>query len=156
LQLTGERLRLAAQLQTQTTTGHELNLPLAALSVLWLTGPSGADNIDTVHRTLATARRQRDTVFLRNGDILSGALTALNQQTVSLEDETPGSRKSAPIKIERSKVAAIVLSTELARTLRPRGAYGRLVLANGCRLSLASAHADQQYLTGKTLFGATV
>ena len=39
---------------------------------------------------------------------------------------------------------------------QPRGPFGHLVLANGARLALASAHADARRLTGKTLFGAEI
>src|SRR5262249_35355962 len=60
------------------------------------------------------------------------------------------------VRIEFRKVAALALSTELIRTGRPRGAYGRLVLANGGRLSLASAGGDAERVRGKTLFGADV
>jgi hypothetical protein len=58
--------------------------------------------------------------------------------------------------LDRSKVAWIALSTEMARRLRPKATYGRLVLVNGCRLSLASAQAHNRMLIGKTLFGATL
>ena len=60
------------------------------------------------------------------------------------------------ISIDSLRVVAIAMNTDLARTLKPKGTFGRLVLANGGRLSLMSAEADDQVLTGKTLFGADV
>ena len=43
-----------------------------------------------------------------------------------------------PVTVERSRVALVALNTELARLPKPKGPYGRLVLADGSRLSLAS------------------
>src|SRR5262249_13567155 len=54
------------------------------------------------------------------------------------------------------KIAIIALNTELTSKRRPKGPYGRLILANGCRLTLASATCDGKTLTGKTLSNATV
>src|SRR5207248_1631106 len=58
--------------------------------------------------------------------------------------------------VERTRAVAIVLASELARAVRPKGVYGRLVLANGSRLSLASARSDGWVLNAKTLLGATI
>ena len=50
-------------------------------------------------------------------------------------------------------MAVVVFNTELSTTLKPKAAYGRLVLRDGTRLSLASAAcADGRTLTGDTLF----
>jgi len=48
------------------------------------------------------------------------------------------------------------MNTDLARTLRPRGPYARLVLVNGGRLSLLSPSAGSVALSAKTLFGAEI
>jgi hypothetical protein len=145
--LTGQRLRFGAQLGTD----QELELPLAALAVIWLAPPDATDDADLLRRRLATELRSRDVVLLRNGDAVEGTLKALDDKRLHLETTA---RKS--FTVECGQVAAVALNTELARSLRPKGVYGRLVLANGCRLSLASARREAEVLKGKTLFGAAV
>src|SRR5262249_30663219 len=90
-------------------------------------------------------------LYLRNGDQVSGTLTALDDKEIRFD--SPGKKDG---KFERGKIAIIALSTDLARMARPRGPYFRLVLANGSRLALASARTDATTLLGKTLFGAPI
>jgi hypothetical protein len=127
------------------------SLPLSAVAVVWLGAPDGADDPALLRRRLATGRRARDTVLLRNGDVLEGVLNGLDEKAVQVEVD----RK--PASVARAKVAAVALSSDLATPLRPRGVYGRLVLADGSRVSLADAAcADGATLTGTTLFDAPV
>jgi hypothetical protein len=147
LQVVGERVIVQAQIGT----GQELSLPLSNLSVVWIAAPEGAEDSAALRRRLIAERRRRDVLLLRNGDRIQGTLTSVNAETVRFEGDN---HKEIPV--ERARVAALALNTELARPLRPAGIYGRLVLANGCRLSLASAHTDEQTLVGKTLFKDTV
>jgi hypothetical protein len=126
-------------------------VPLSAVSVIWLGTPDGADDPALLRRRLATGRRASDTVLLRNGDVVEGVLTGLDEKAVQVEVD----RK--PVSVARSKAAAVALSTDLAAPPRPRGVYARLVLADGSRVSLASAaSADGAALTGTTLFDAPV
>jgi hypothetical protein len=90
-------------------------------------------------------------VLLRNRDQVEGTLTNLDAQTVRLRGLD---RKE--IRLERGKVAAIILSNDLSRSLRPRGPYARAVLSNGSRISLASCKSEAARLVGKTLFGGSV
>jgi NPCBM/NEW2 domain len=123
-----------------------LSLPLSALSVLWWAAPDGAEP-DRLLRRLATESRTRDRILLRNGDAVEGILTGLDARVLRLEVN----RKE--LTVERSKAAVVALNTELSTTLKPKTAYGRLVLRDGTRLSLASATcADGQMLLGDTLF----
>ena len=127
------------------------SLPLSALSVIWLGTPDSTDDPALLRRRLATGRRDRDTVLLRNGDILEGVLSGLDEKAVQIEVD----RK--PVSVARAKAAAVALSTDLAAALRPRGVYARLVLADGSRVSLASAVCtDGAAVTGTTLFDAPV
>ncbi len=147
LGLVGQRLRLQAQIGT----AQEMAVPLTAVSVLWLTAPDATEDLVLVQRRLAAETRTRDRVLLRNGDAVEGTLTGLDDKRLRIETS---SRQEMPVDL--GKVAAVALNTELVRSLRPKGVYGHLVLANGCRLSLASAQANRQFLTGKTLFGTAV
>jgi hypothetical protein len=129
---------------------ESLSLPLSALSVVWLAPPDGAEP-ERLLRRLAAESRARDRVLLRNGDAVEGILTGLDDKALRLEVN----RKE--LKIERAKVAAVALSTELGTTLKPKAAFGRLVLRDGTRLSLASATcADGGTLLGETLFKTKV
>jgi hypothetical protein len=129
----------------------EWQLPISALSVLWWGAPVETEDTDLLRRRWLTERRPRDQVLLRNGDVLEGILTALDAKTLRLEV------KQKEIALDKTKVAGVALSTELTRVPRPSKTYGHLVLANGCRLALASARcSDGITLTGKTFFESEV
>src|SRR5262249_32144799 len=129
---------------------REFTVPLTALSVLWFAAPDQADDIEMLQRRLATEKRSRDVVLLRNGDVVEGTLASLTEAVVQVEAD------GKEVELDRTKVAVIACNTELGRTPRPRNAYARIVLANGGRLSLASAQADGRTLTGTTVLGSTV
>src|SRR5262249_40876762 len=128
-------------------TGQEMTLPVNVLSVVWLGAPQREADAESLRRRLATQCRTRDLILLRNGDTIEGTWNALD--TLKLLVEVEGKE----VRVERDRVAAIALNTDLVRPLRPQGAYAHLVLSNGSRLGLASAQASAKTLTGKTLFG---
>ncbi len=147
LQLTGERLRF----QPGLAGAGEMTLPLSSISVIWLRPPDGTLRPEMLRRELAAARRKRDAVRLRNGDLLEGTLTGLDAKKVTLEVD----RK--PTVVGRERVSFIALSTELGSGPRPKSPYARLVLQDGTRLSLASATSvDGVTLTGKTTLGTSL
>jgi hypothetical protein len=147
LEIANERLRFRPALGFE----GEWHLPVSALSSIWLGNPEGVEYAERRRRRWLAERRSRDQVLLRNGDVLEGILTNLDRQALHLEV------KRKKISIARDKVAGVALSTELTGVPRPRGAYGHLVLANGCRLALALARCDDgKALTGKTLFDTEV
>jgi len=153
VRLAGERLHFR---HPDLAGGQEASLPLAALSVWWVTAPDRAADPQKLRRSLATRPRTRDVILLRNGDTVEGVLSALGADEAAVE---VGKKKVA---VKLGQVAAVALSTELADALRPKGPYARLVLAGtgvaaGTRLSLTSAEcADWSTLTGTTVFGAKV
>lgn len=150
MRLSNERLTFMAQFGKGPT---QLTLPLTALAILWLAAPDGTLDTESLRRQWLAGRRTRDLIVLRNRDQIEGTLTDLEIDVIRVRGPD---RKE--IRLERGRVAAIVLSNDLARTLRPRGAYARAMLANGTRLSFASARIESpsQLLTGKTLFGSAV
>jgi hypothetical protein len=147
LEIRGERVRWLATFQGRAGPPQELTVPLSAVAVLWLAKSTG--EIDPLR---SLGRQRHDTVLLRNGDVLEGSVASADQKLIRLESGTDGRQT----RVQRERVAALVLSAELARTPRPRGVYARLVLANGTRLLLSSLRADNQVLAGQTLFGAGV
>jgi hypothetical protein len=132
--------------------GEEASVPLAAVSLLWRIAPDKTLDVERLRRRLAAATRTRDTVCLRNGDLVAGTLTGLNAKNVEVEAE------SKRITVEMAQVAYIAFNTELADAPRPKGVYARLILTDtgvgGGRLSLTSASCDGATLTGVTVFGA--
>jgi hypothetical protein len=148
LRLDGEKI--VFRLPPEIGDGKSVSVPLSALAVIWLRPPEDAGEPDRLLRQLAGGQRTRDSVRLHNGDVVEGILTALDDKSVRLE----GDKKQE--QVPRPNVAAIALSSELASDLRPKGTFGRVVLANGSRLSLAKATSDGNTLTATTLFDAKV
>jgi len=128
----------------------EISVAPAQVAVIWLTAPDGERYPDKLRRSLAAGQRTRDRVLLRNGDSLEGTLAALDEKTVHLEID----KRKLEVRVD--KIAAVALNTELTSRRRPKGPCGRLVLANGGRLSLTSARCNEEALEGKTTFEAAV
>lgn len=144
-QLANDRLRFVPRFGRQA----DLPLPLTVLSAIWLEAPADRDQLQAIQRQLAEPRN-RDIVWLRNGDVLEGTVLRFDADELTLESA------GKPVKVERRKLAVIGLNTELARLAQPKGPYARLVLVDGSRLSLHSAKADRQALTAKTVFGSDI
>ena len=149
LELTQERLRIDADLGTK----QPMQLSLDVVAAFWF--QSGARPGDPAgarfRRRLLAERRRRDVVLLKNGDLVEGSLIRLDAKSLTIQS---GPKKTIPV--ERDKVAAVALNSDFMRSPRVKGAYAQLVLANGCRLSLAEAQVFGETLTGKTLFGVSV
>jgi hypothetical protein len=146
IRLVEERFRIAPQIGA----GQEFRVSQSMVSVIWFTVPDGARHPDQLRRALAVGQRERDQVLLRNGDLLEGTLTSMDEKAVRLEAE------KREVEVKPDKIAAVALNTELVSRRRPKAPYARLVLANGCRLTLVSATSDGKFLSGKTVFGAEV
>jgi hypothetical protein len=136
--------------------GEDASIPLSAVSVVWYASTTGVDR-EKLRRRLMQETRKRDAVLLRNGDLLEGVLTALDEKTVTIEVD----QKPTAVSVERT--AAVALSSDLTEAPKAKGVYGRMVLnapgrvADGARLSLATARcADGETLAGMTLFGAAL
>jgi hypothetical protein len=147
-----DQVRFRALLGSETNPKNaeqELSIPLSALSVIWFQSPP-TDPEST--RKWLTENRRKDVLVLNNGDTLLGSVVGMKAQTQPFLFQD-GMRETP---IEASHIIALAMNTDLARTLRPRGTYGRLVLANGGRLAILYAQADENTLTAKTLFGGDV
>src|SRR5260370_1180498 len=142
-----ERVRFKARLGAKTEVVQELSIPLSALAIIWFSSPS-----TQLARQWQSERRRRDLILLNNGDTPTGTVVGFKSIKGPFQFEESGKTAS----VEFGNVVAVALNTDLARTLRPKGQYGPLVLANAGRVSLASAAGDEQLLTGQTLFGTEV
>ncbi len=135
--------------------GKDASVPLAAVSILWYIAPDKTVDAEKLRRRLASEKRKRDTICLRNGDVVAGVLTSLDGQKAIVEVD----ERRVTVKVPQ--VAYIAFNTELADALRPKGAYTRLILTDsrqgrGARMTLTSASADDTTFTGTTVFGAKV
>ncbi len=133
--------------------GKEASLPLTAVAVFWRVAPDRTIVPEKLRRQFAGGARTRDTVLLRNGDVLAGVLDKLDGKAIGVEVE----KKAVSVKV--AQVAAVALSTDLADRSRPKGLYAHVVLAKtarspGGRFTLRSAVCDGKVLRGKTPFGA--
>lgn len=126
---------------------QELTVPLNSLAVIWFVPPPETMAASLVR--VLRERRRRDVVVMHNGDLRQGTVQSLSAEGKLRLKEAGDDRE-----IEASHVLAIALNTDLARALKPRGAFGRVILLNGARLSLLTARADSRVLTGRTLFAA--
>ena len=131
--------------------GKDASAPLSSIMVIWFAGPRSQSS-ERLRRRLVAEKRKRDVVLLRNGDVLEGVLTALDEKTIGIEVD----QKAVVVAVDRA--AAIALSSDLTEAPRPKGVYGRVILdPDGGRLSLTSVRSkDRGTITGTTLFGATI
>jgi hypothetical protein len=136
--------------------GRDAQVPLGMLVMVWWRAPDGEVDPEKLRRGLETEPRKNDLVLLANGDRLQGTLIRLDGDNLIIQVD----RK--PITLEVNRVAALVLSSELAVTPTVEGLYARVALENpgrrdGTRLSLTGVGCDEAMtLTGKTLFGVDV
>jgi NPCBM/NEW2 domain len=147
--LAGERLHFR---HPDLGDGKEVQAPMSTVALLWLDSGVNAEEGERLRRRLLAGPRKRDRVLLLNGDAVEGDLSSLDANKVVLED---GKKKTT---LDLKQVAAIVISSELAETFKPRGLYARAVLLGGVRpptrLTLTSATSDGVFLRGVTTFGA--
>ena len=128
----------------------EIRLNPSQVALVWFSGPDAERHPDKLRRTLAAGQRTRDRILLQNGDTLEGTITAMDEKVVRTEVDKRN--QELPI----SKMAIIAMNTELASRRKPNGPYVRVVLANGGRLSLSSATADGETLSGKLTSGIPI
>lgn len=142
------RFRIVTNDEAPRAAGQELSVPIAAVAEIWFQSPPDSESA----RAWAGDKRRRDIVLLNNGDTRSGTVLSMKPpaEPFRLKEGAQETR------IEPHNIVAIALNTDLARSVRPKAPYARLVLANGARLSLQSAEANEHALTGKTLFGAEI
>jgi hypothetical protein len=145
--LTGDRLAF-----TPSIAAHagEMTLPFSALAMLWFADPVDVERPDLFRRRLLAEKRDRDLVWLRNGDIRKGVLLRLGPEILDLEVD------GKVVPIARANLAVVALNNQLVRSLRPREPYYLLVLADGSRVRTATVQTEGTTLRGKTLFGAEI
>ncbi len=127
-------------------------LPLSGLAEIWIDTPDGTENPKGMRRRMRAGKRGRDLLLLRNGDVMEGIVNSLDEKIKDLQIQVA----DKPVTVNLNRVASLVFNTELARSLRPKEVFGRVVLDTGSRISLVSARANSRVLAGKTTFGTEI
>lgn len=132
-------------LNTSISSGA-MKIPLSRVDRIWFAPPHGPLTPSTRDNP------KRDQVTLRNGDRLSGTLSALVKGENLLKLEIDSKLKSIPV----DQLVAIHLNSELRSDRVPEQPYWQCTLRNGSRISLLSIRVTNERLTGQTLFKADV
>jgi len=127
-----------------------MRISRAFVSLVWLAAPEGTRDPELLVSRLLNAKRPRDVLLLRNGDQLTGTVTAIDPFK-GARMETNGRN----VTIALSQVSAVAFNTELQARIRRPPVYTHIVLTNGSRLSFSALQmeAGAGKLEGKTLFG---
>lgn len=127
------------------------SFPLTSLAAVWVTPPPPDTPVEPAAYPWAAGPNRRDAVLLRNGDVVRG--------TVEEFTEAPAVRVkvgAATTTVPLTQLAAIAFDPALARVRKPRGPFARAVLADGSRVSLATAKGDGVVWAGTTLTATLV
>jgi hypothetical protein len=158
--------RLAAEFQGLDRTGIRirptlfpaekrgvLTVPTSAATVLWLTSLPAELPLDAASYPWLQDNRNRDILRTRNDDLIRGIILGPEPDAAK-----PGLRIrpdiGEPRTLNTDQLTAIAFNPLLARSRLPKGAYARVVLIDGSRLSLTSISMAAGLLSGETLFGA--
>jgi len=141
-ELNGDRLRIHGDLGKP----GDFSLPLSTVSMIWIAAPEGVDRPNQFRRRLLSGKRSRDSIILRNGEVIDGIVNSINGPNLQIES----AKKELTVPL--TKIALVAFNTDLVRHLQPQGVHGRLLLDNGMRLTLASAVSDGRVITGKSFY----
>jgi hypothetical protein len=130
-------------------------LPFSALQAAWWVDLPADTPIDPATYSWSEGHKNRDTLRLRNGDILAGVLL---EETDALEDhawqlQTPSGQVR---RLTPAQIAAIRFNPALARRRLPKEPVLLVVLHDGSRLHLTRFRLANDQLHGTTLWGEVV
>lgn len=123
-----------------------MKVPLSRVDSIWFAPPLGTRTASSFDHL------KRDRIAMKNGDRLSGTITALVKEEKQLKMEIESKSKSIPT----DQLISIHLNSELHSDRVPEQAYWQCTLRNGSRLSLLSIRIADERITGQTLFKAEV
>lgn len=132
-----------------------LTISLTALSAVWFTDPPADTPPDPAAYSWFDPTKKQDSLLLRNGDVVRGAVEKLTGDQTGVVRFKPVGEKS-PTSYPRSAVAAIAFDPSLARVKKPKGVFARITTADGSRLSASAVSSDGKTLDVTTLTGGKV
>lgn len=144
LELRGDKLSLRCP---WLAGGVRTELPFASVVLFWRRVPDSEEDAGIFHRRLLAQQRLRDTVVLRNGDVLEGILVRFSGKQVELKAKG----KSATTDLDRVAVLAVSSAGVEAAV---KDTQFRAVLTDGTRVTLRTANTEGVSLRGTTMQGA--
>ncbi len=126
-------------------------VPVSVLAAVWAT-PVPADTSADVAR-YAWAGGKTDAVLARSGDVTHGTIEAFTASPAGVRAKPVA---GPAVVLPLSTVAAVAFDPGLARARKPKGSFGRIVLADGSRISLTTVEVADDTLTGTTAWGGAV
>jgi hypothetical protein len=145
VEMTKERLTL--RLAQARDRRQEIQVGLTSIALLWIARPDGVEEEQAWQRETLLAKRARDQVWLRGGDLLDGTLTAIDRRHVEIEVN------QKPLRVAFSKASAIATNSDLQRRPRPKGPFAVVVLRDGSRLGVHQARVERGQFVAATLHG---
>lgn len=130
-----------------------ISMPRAYLAYYCRRVPDGADDASRFLDGVAKGKRNRDVIYLTNGDRVEGALAAPAQGPVYVMNV--GARQVAtPL----DRIAVLAANSGLQARPQTKKAFAHVITSSGSRLQCSSLMLDakKQSLSGRTLFGARV
>ena len=128
-----------------------LPVPLTALSALWFNDPPVNTPPNPSDYTWVDAAKKQDTLLLRNGDVIRGTLERFNDSGSAVLFKPAGEKAGRAYEV--NVVAAVALDPSLTRVRKPKGAFARVVLADGSRVTATSVLSDGRTFDIGTLTG---
>ncbi len=129
--------------------GH-LNVPLDSLLGLVLALPTDSDALDGLLLKVRDEPRKKESVWLSNGDQLTGGFLALSDR--ELEFQTDRDK----LKLERTGVSAIGFDPAHVSYPKPAAAFYEVTLSDGSRIGVSGARIVQGSIEATTRFGVGV
>lgn len=130
-------------------------VPLTAISAVWFTDPPADTPPDPAAYSWFDPAKKQDALLMRNGDVVRGTLEKLTGDGTGVVRFKPAGAKAAD-SYARTAVAALALDPTLTRVKKPKGAFARVVTADGSRVSVSAVSSDGKTLEATTLTGAKV
>lgn len=153
IQFSNSKFRVYPADSLQPEKGTTFDIPSSLVSLLWVQAPQNVSQAEPFLRQLLIQERNLDLVLLQNGDQAEGIFVDLDS-TASVKLKFA----NKPVVVPFDRVSLIAFNDLFLLREPPKKAFAQLVLANGCRLSLAEAQfdANQQKLIGRTFFKADI
>jgi hypothetical protein len=130
-------------------------VPLSSAVAVWLTETPADTPPDPARYDWLAGNTNRDVLRFRNGDTARGSLEGLDQDSAKPEFSFRPEQGEAR-SVAARELAAVAFNPALARARKSKGAYARVVLADGSRIHVANAAVANDALSGDTLFGQKV
>jgi len=125
------------------------NVPLEVLAGVAFRTPVDRLQRDLLLDRLLNASLRSDLLILANGDELSGVVQSLSEQQVEFRAEF------GPLKLDRARLAAIILNPTLRRTIKRPSLCAVVGFADGTRVLAANVELKDQRTQVALAAGAT-